>query len=293
MKTGRNDPCHCGSGKKFKRCCINKQQQAAVQSEQGDYFGVSVDLMSNWLFAPFEQLENLAIVTPDDLSKSPVMRYLAIIIDEIMANGGACKATAKGNLPAKVAKQAAELLPEFAVAELDKKLLVGEYQGSNEDNFRALHYTRVLAEVANIIELENGRYQMTANAMQTFEQQGVAGFYLLMLKTAVTDYNWSYFDEWQPDFDLRNYWVFMLWRLQNHSGLASLVEEMLVTFPDIVKGFESLNDEEQRFTPEQVFASLVQWHFIEGFLQYWGFVSYDHENVVLQPLLTESIRFTL
>ena len=22
-KIGRNDPCHCGSGKKFKKCCIN------------------------------------------------------------------------------------------------------------------------------------------------------------------------------------------------------------------------------------------------------------------------------
>jgi uncharacterized protein YecA (UPF0149 family) len=21
VKTGRNDPCHCGSGKKFKKCC--------------------------------------------------------------------------------------------------------------------------------------------------------------------------------------------------------------------------------------------------------------------------------
>ncbi len=23
-KTGRNDPCPCGSGKKFKQCCLNK-----------------------------------------------------------------------------------------------------------------------------------------------------------------------------------------------------------------------------------------------------------------------------
>jgi len=27
MKTGRNDPCPCGSGKKFKKCCLNKRQQ--------------------------------------------------------------------------------------------------------------------------------------------------------------------------------------------------------------------------------------------------------------------------
>ena len=27
-KTGRNDPCPCGSGKKYKRCCLEKDQQA-------------------------------------------------------------------------------------------------------------------------------------------------------------------------------------------------------------------------------------------------------------------------
>ncbi|MBK3517601.1 SEC-C domain-containing protein [Carboxylicivirga sp. N1Y132] len=24
VKTGRNDPCPCGSGKKYKKCCLNK-----------------------------------------------------------------------------------------------------------------------------------------------------------------------------------------------------------------------------------------------------------------------------
>ena len=27
-KIGRNDPCACGSGKKFKKCCANAMQQA-------------------------------------------------------------------------------------------------------------------------------------------------------------------------------------------------------------------------------------------------------------------------
>ena len=27
MKIGRNDPCPCGSGKKYKKCCLNKPSQ--------------------------------------------------------------------------------------------------------------------------------------------------------------------------------------------------------------------------------------------------------------------------
>ena len=27
---GRNDPCPCGSGKRYKRCCLDKDQAAAL-----------------------------------------------------------------------------------------------------------------------------------------------------------------------------------------------------------------------------------------------------------------------
>ncbi len=29
-KPGRNDPCRCGSGKKYKNCCLPKEQQKAL-----------------------------------------------------------------------------------------------------------------------------------------------------------------------------------------------------------------------------------------------------------------------
>ena len=34
MKTGRNAPCPCGSGKKYKKCCLRKKEQQAVQEKQ-------------------------------------------------------------------------------------------------------------------------------------------------------------------------------------------------------------------------------------------------------------------
>lgn len=30
-KVGRNDPCPCGSGKKFKKCCLNKPYQPSAE----------------------------------------------------------------------------------------------------------------------------------------------------------------------------------------------------------------------------------------------------------------------
>jgi len=28
-RPGRNEPCHCGSGKKYKQCCLDKDEKAA------------------------------------------------------------------------------------------------------------------------------------------------------------------------------------------------------------------------------------------------------------------------
>ena len=33
MKTGRNDPCHCGSGKKYKKCCLKKEHEAQAAED--------------------------------------------------------------------------------------------------------------------------------------------------------------------------------------------------------------------------------------------------------------------
>lgn len=33
MKLGRNDPCHCGSGKKYKKCCLNKDKTPEIPRE--------------------------------------------------------------------------------------------------------------------------------------------------------------------------------------------------------------------------------------------------------------------
>lgn len=32
-KIGRNDPCPCGSGKKYKKCCLLKEAEKAAQEE--------------------------------------------------------------------------------------------------------------------------------------------------------------------------------------------------------------------------------------------------------------------
>jgi predicted metal-binding transcription factor (methanogenesis marker protein 9) len=38
MKVGRNDPCPCGSGKKYKKCCIAKDAVVEIRKVREERF---------------------------------------------------------------------------------------------------------------------------------------------------------------------------------------------------------------------------------------------------------------
>jgi tetratricopeptide (TPR) repeat protein len=44
MKIGRNDPCPCGSGKKYKKCCLNAASPIAANNH---FFYTDLDNLSN------------------------------------------------------------------------------------------------------------------------------------------------------------------------------------------------------------------------------------------------------
>lgn len=308
-KIGRNDPCPCGSGKKYKRCCMNsagKQHSELVDSieqmlamnpdlsvdelnviaahqsnkinnaPQKDFCGLTPAQMNNWLYAPFSDLQGVTINTPSDLSASPVMRYLELMLETALANGGQIKATAKGNLPAALVKEASTFLPEFAVAPFERAISISEFAGINEDKFNALHYCRILTEIAGIFKLKNKKFHVSAWAKHQYQQTGLESFLPLMLETAIYKYNWGYMDGWEDDIPLQQFWLFMLWRLQHNESLVRLVDETIQAFPDLLNELY----EEEFISDKDKLSILIESRFIKRFLQFFGFVMVDPRRVI-------------
>ncbi len=336
MKPGRNDPCPCGSGSKYKHCCLGSQSavHAQVRDEiagvialnQGlsldelnlvvqrnmhqrnnqplaDFCGLSPTQMANWLDAPLADLKGVQIQTPADLTGSPVMCYLQLMLDTAMQNGGSFTATSKGNLPASLVKQASALLPQFAVAPSEVDLSISEFAGSNEDKFNALHYTRVLAEITGIFYRRSGSYHLKKTAQKAYLSHGIAAFFLPMLEAAVSQYNWGYLDGIEQPVDIRTFWLFMLWRLQSHANLERLTDEVATAFPDLLRQLIPT----EYTGPIEMLQRLIMLRFVERFLQFWGFVTFDRGRfyrqqsitgsaecaVQVRPLMTETFSFGL
>jgi len=332
MKVGRNDQCPCGSGKKYKRCCMGAaaKQHAEVIDDISQTMAMNANLnmddlnlviqrksdernscpnedfcdltptqMANWLYAPFSELMDVNIITTEDLATSPVMRYLSLMLEDAIQQAGSIKATAKGNLPTKLVKQASELLPEFAVVKFQTLPSISEFTGSNEDKFNALHYTRVLAELAGILYLKGGRFYVKKAAQKQYHSQGISAFFLPMLVAATSQYNWGYMDAWSSDIDVRTFWLFMLWRLQTHGSMETLSDEVCRAFPELLK---SLPRDDYSSSQQQL-ATIIESRFVVRFLQFWGFVTLDPRRYVdgvkvtrqleIQSLLKQSFAFNV
>jgi len=63
MKLGRNDPCHCGSGKKYKKCCLWADQHPEPEEPEPRTKGSKMQAqMLMALTASFETQQGVRLV---------------------------------------------------------------------------------------------------------------------------------------------------------------------------------------------------------------------------------------
>jgi len=72
QKVGRNDPCPCGSGKKYKKCCINKETNEIILNENASSIG-EMEPLYNRLPELAEKETRTAFVMPGE--KLPAGMY--------------------------------------------------------------------------------------------------------------------------------------------------------------------------------------------------------------------------
>lgn len=103
-KIGRNSPCPCGSGKKYKRCCETKEAQMRMASlphgrfryesgSYGDNGGYMPSIIGYKETGPDTWLEHLCLVKPDaifdeEVSASEMAERHLAVAHTIMDSGG-------------------------------------------------------------------------------------------------------------------------------------------------------------------------------------------------------------
>jgi hypothetical protein len=240
MKTGRNDPCSCGSGKKYKHCCLTPASAASEEFREflsgqdfnsteevqaltdnfmqqrnqrslDDFQGLSSEQVYRMLNFPFDTPELFTF--PETLTsepEAPILRLIQAISAGIDEKG--LKATAKGNLPLKLCKQArVDYLPYISAGDYLHCMNI-----SSEEDFEDLHTTRILMELSGLLRKTKGRFFLNRKYRQLNEKMGLAGIYPLLFKTYCQEFNWAFRDRYEEIPFIQQSFLFSLYLLKLH-----------------------------------------------------------------------------
>jgi len=301
---GRNDPCPCGSGKKYKKCCLAGEGPAATsngaagvvsaelrealaerqfdsfeevrafvahhtqarnQRPLDEFHGLSPEQMHHMLDLPFSSPELVRF--PEVLRTrptAPILTLFELLADAIGEQG--LKPTAKGNLPRKFCREAARAYWGEETYEENTR-----FGGINrEENFFDLHVARTVAELSGLIRKYKGRFILGRDCRKLLAGDGPAVIYPRLLRTYVERFNWGYRDRYPELRFMQTAFLFTLYLLMRYGNTRRphqfYEDGFLRAFPMVLDEIP----EQPFFTPEEKVRNCYTWRTLVHFAGFFG-----------------------
>ncbi len=302
MKTGRNDPCPCGSGKKYKHCCLSvaraandelsdllsgqefdsiEEVQAAAdtfmakqnQKVQDDFLGLSSNQVYRMLYFAFDTPELFQFSDPLPIEPdAPVLMLMEGIISAIDEKG--LQATkVKGSLPQKLCR---EIWSDYSQLYADD-IFSSFHKVNKEDDFFELHVARIVLELAGFLRKAKGRFYLTKKYQKIASKSGLKGLYPIIFKTYCREFNWGYWDYYSDVPFIQQSFLFTLYLLKQHGEemtFTSVYEaDFLRAFPMVVDEM----DESSYSTPEE---DLRRCYFFRAYKRFLVFLGLAEQEVI-------------
>ncbi len=328
MKTGRNDPCPCGSGKKYKHCCLSvarvvndelsdllsaqkfdsiEEVQAAAdtlverqnQKAQDDFLGLSSEQVYRMLNFAYDtpelfQFSEQLSIEPD----APILMLVEGIISAIDDKG--LQATkAKGSLPQKLCR---EIWSDYSKLYVDD-VFSSFHKVNKEDDFFELHVARIVLELAGFLRKTKGRFYLTKKYQKMANKSGLKELYPIIFKTYCCEFNWSYWDHYSDAPFIQQSFLFTLYLLKQRGEKMTFTS---VYEDDFIRAFPMMIDEMEGSsysTPEEDLRYCYYSRACKCFLVFLGLAEleviksdkhYDNKYKIKKtPLFDAVIHFNL
>jgi len=305
---GRNDPCPCGSGKKYKKCCLERDQadrlknraanvldelHEALDEQQfasftqaqtfvngfmekhnrgprDDFHGLSPDQMHRFLHFPFDSPD--LVVFPDRFDPAPtapILTLLGLLAQGIGGQG--MKPTAKGNLPQKFCREAA--LHYWGEETYRRNT---RFAGINrEEDFAEMHVARLTAQLGGLVRKYKGRFILGRDCRNLLFKDGSAAIYPRLFQSYTTRFNWGYRDRYPQIPFIQQSFLFSLYLLSRYGSEPrphSFYEDcFLQAFPMVLNDLEPASFS----TPEQRIRSCYTVRTLIRFAEFFGLATVE------------------
>jgi len=253
MNVGRNDPCPCGSGKKYKKCCLDRDQVRDKESpataptppavvgelrralEEREFTslqeaqGFTTRFMHNYNRRPEQDFAGLSAEQMFHLLHEPwespqlltFATRLPVPPEAPLWRLFAFLADAigeKGLKPTVTGNLPRNFCREAALAFWGEEALREQtrFHGINtEGDFSELHVTRLVAELAGLVRKYRGRFILGRECRQlVLSAEGGVAVYPRLLEAFIREFNWGYQDRFPELEFVQRSFGFTLYLLQ-------------------------------------------------------------------------------
>ena len=274
VQTGRNEPCPCGSGKKYKKCCLEQEQATVRNTAEGvstelhqameghefnsleeaqafadnfmgqlnqkpsdDFHGLSPEQMHQILNFPLSSPHLVSFPEKlESLPDAPILSLLTLLVEAIGEKG--LKPTTKGNLPRNFCREAALAYRDEETYQ--RSTLFGNV--NKEEDFFELHVTRVVAELAGLIRKYKGRFILSRECRRLLSTDGLQSIYPRLLKVYAEQFNWGYRDGFADAPFIQHSFLFSLYLINRYGDdwrpSAFYEDNFLQAFPAVLNEVE-------------------------------------------------------
>lgn len=304
-KIARNDPCPCGSGEKYKKCCIDlageklespddfielvkaefskreltsldeMNQQLSVMKEnfnsspKSQFLGLSPVEMHNIVYEPFS-LENavFSFECRDNakLKEVPLLKHSLYLLNKLK-DAGEIKATQLGNLPRALVR---EMYEEFFSHDRYARL------PNTEDDMIEIVRVRQLLCISGLMKKKSNKFTLTKKGENLLQESMWPELFRELTLCFMNQWNWAYGDSYSELPFIQSSAVFNLFLLhkkcQDWAYSGDVGQAYLHAFPNLV------NEASGYFGPEEEIIRCFSTRFLNRVCLPLGLVEMREEN---------------
>jgi len=307
MKIQRNAPCPCGSGKKYKKCCLLNDQtdpdqrpkqdsdtSAAQQQSQG--LSEAMMAMAQTQGADINELNLLAAQAQNQEAQEDFAGLNSKQMSSLLSTPFDCE---------QVLRFSKQWQPQCSFLTLFDKLVAfigeGKVKATDEDNlplkwckeifveykrgllnttrgisseedFLDLHSVRLSCELAGILQREKGEFSLTQKYFDLKGEKHRAELVMLLFRTYIEKFNWGYNDGYAELPNEQRFFAFSLYLLQKFGDQPRpsgfYCERFIQALPPLLSGLEP----DKYLSPEKLFSNIYYVRTLMRFAHFFGLI---------------------
>ena len=312
-KIGRNDPCPCGSGKKYKHCCLDKDDTATGEHNPAADFREELQkAIGDRVFESIEEANAFVRQFMDKKNKTPQLDFLGLSADQmhrllyspledlediIRFNHGLGPEAFKDIPVVKnviyFLTRLEDLGPVKATAKGNLPLAFAKelhsyfnrpsrqyhFQIRSEEESVLVNSLRHILTMCGWIKKVNNRFSLTKKGRAIQQTVFAETHFFALLKIFARSFNWAFMDASYEFRFIQTACVFSLYMLHLKAGDYTdediLMDYFIRAFPMVLSETEG----SMYIDPEDLLKISFSLRFLERFCEYFGFIDVKRENV--------------